>query len=87
MGSIEVTTCADAAGVAATAAHDALEMLIRLQQERPEPQPVSLVLTGGGVGIDVQRAMRASPLLHNLDWSRVEIWWSDERHVAPDDVE
>lgn len=87
MGSIEITSCVDADDVAEVAARDTLELIARLQQERPAPTPVSVVLTGGGVGIDVLNKIRASDRLLSVDWGRVELWWSDERHVAPDDPE
>jgi 6-phosphogluconolactonase len=41
----------------------------------------SIVLTGGGsVGRAYERAASRAP-----DWSRVEVWWGDERCVPPDD--
>jgi 6-phosphogluconolactonase len=41
----------------------------------------SIVLTGGGsVGRAYQRAAARAP-----DWSRVVVWWGDERCVPPDD--
>jgi 6-phosphogluconolactonase len=41
----------------------------------------SIVLTGGsGPGKAYERAAEAAP-----DWSRVDLWWGDERCVPPDD--
>lgn len=40
-----------------------------------------VVLTGGSVGIDVLKAVRNSPLVDSIDWSKVSIWWGDERFV------
>lgn len=40
-----------------------------------------VVLTGGSVGIDVLNAVRNSPLVDSIDWSKVRVWWGDERFV------
>jgi 6-phosphogluconolactonase len=47
----------------------------------------SVVLTGGGVGIAALEAVRRSPARHAVDWSRVDVWWGDERFVPADDPE
>ncbi|MCM3887123.1 6-phosphogluconolactonase [Frankia sp. R82] len=44
----------------------------------------SVVLTGGGIGIALLRAVRSSPAFDAVDWSRVDVWWGDERFVAAD---
>lgn len=41
----------------------------------------SLVLTGGSTPADAYREAAA----READWSNVELWWSDERCVPPDD--
>ena len=40
-----------------------------------------VVLTGGGVGTAVLRATADSPACGAVDWSRVHVWWGDERFV------
>ncbi|MCF6733668.1 6-phosphogluconolactonase [Blastococcus sp. KM273129] len=47
----------------------------------------SLVLTGGGIGTAVlARVATLPPADHRpVDWSAVEVWWSDERFVPADD--
>jgi 6-phosphogluconolactonase len=40
----------------------------------------SIVLTGGSVGPVYEQAAAEEP-----DWSRVSLWWGDERCVPPDD--
>ncbi|MDI3315064.1 MAG: 6-phosphogluconolactonase [Mycobacterium sp.] len=42
-----------------------------------------IVLTGGGNGIAVLRYLDAHP--HRVDWSRVHLFWGDERFVPRDD--
>lgn len=44
-----------------------------------------IAVTGGGDGIHVLEVMGESPLLSAVDWSRVHVWWGDERFVAADD--
>jgi 6-phosphogluconolactonase len=46
-----------------------------------------LVLTGGGIGTKVLAAIGASPALGAVDWSRVDIWWGDERFEPEGDPE
>lgn len=46
-----------------------------------------IVLTGGGVGIALLAEVAASPARHAVDWSRVELFWGDERFVPADDPE
>jgi 6-phosphogluconolactonase len=47
----------------------------------------SVVLTGGGVGIASLAAVRTSSARAAVDWSRVDVWWGDERFVAAADDE
>ncbi|MEO8888581.1 MAG: 6-phosphogluconolactonase [Jatrophihabitantaceae bacterium] len=48
-------------------------------------RPVAhLVLTGGGILEQVMRAVVDSPARDSLDWSRMHIWWGDERFVPSD---
>jgi 6-phosphogluconolactonase len=47
----------------------------------------SVVLTGGGVGVATLEAVAASPAREAVDWSRVDVYWGDERFVPADDDE
>jgi 6-phosphogluconolactonase len=40
-----------------------------------------LCLTGGGIGTAVLAAVAANPARDAIDWSRVDIWWGDERYL------
>lgn len=40
-----------------------------------------LVVTGGTVGIGVLAAVSRNHRAHDVDWSRVHVWWGDERFV------
>lgn len=52
-----------------------------------EQDSVQLVLTGGTVGGDVLAAIGASDRLEELDWSRIGLWWGDERWLPEGDPE
>lgn len=44
-----------------------------------------LVLTGGRTGEAILRALADTPARRAVDWTRVDVWFSDERYVAHDD--
>jgi 6-phosphogluconolactonase len=45
----------------------------------------NVVLTGGSIGIGVLAAVRSSPAVDTIDWSRISFWWGDERFVPQSD--
>lgn len=45
----------------------------------------SVVLTGGTMGSAVLEAINASPARDSVDWSRVNVWWGDERWLPAGD--
>lgn len=69
---------ADAAVLAEAVAARVLVRLVDAQTARGE---ASMVLTGGRVAAAVHRAVGASPARHAVDWSRVDLWWGDERFL------
>ncbi|WP_353647516.1 6-phosphogluconolactonase [Nakamurella sp. A5-74] len=74
----------DAATLAASAA---ARMIALLQDVQASVNVATVALTGGGSGIAVLEQVAASPLRDLVDWSRVEIFWGDERFVPADDPE
>jgi 6-phosphogluconolactonase len=56
--------------------------LIDAQADRGE---AGIVLTGGRIASAVYRAVRSLPARDAVDWSRVDVWWGDERFVPADD--
>lgn len=58
--------------------------LVDAQAERGE---AGLVLTGGRTAAAIYRALRVSPARDAVDWSRVDIWWGDDRFVPATDPE
>jgi 6-phosphogluconolactonase len=59
----------------------AARLLVRLVDAQAERGSASLVLAGGTIAAAVHRAVRDSPARDAVDWSRVDVWWGDERFV------
>ena len=78
----EVVRHDDAGSVAADVATRLLEELARVQAEGREPQ---IALTGGTIADAVHREVARLSADSGVDWSRVVVWWGDERFVAADD--
>jgi 6-phosphogluconolactonase len=78
---MELIVHPDAGLLAKAAAARLITTLVDAQARNGE---ASLVLTGGGIGIALLRAVRASPALDAVNWARVDIWWGDERFVPAD---
>jgi len=75
-----LTTCADAEAVAARAAADTARHLERVRSERGTAH---LALSGGTTPRRTYELLAQEP----IDWTGVEVWFADERCVAPDDEE
>ncbi|RLY94908.1 6-phosphogluconolactonase [Kocuria tytonicola] len=61
-----------------------LEVLESAQDERGE---ATLLLTGGSMGTRVVEELARQPEVQAVDWSRVNVWWSDERFLPGADSE
>lgn len=66
------------ADVAQTVAND---LLVELRRAIAERGCADLVLTGGTVGIESLAAVAHHPARDDVDWTRVRVWWGDERFV------
>lgn len=73
-----VVVSRDAAVLAAAVAARLVTRLVDAQALRAQ---ASVVLTGGGIGTAVLQAVRDTPARAAVDWSRVDVWWGDERWV------
>ena len=60
------------------------EFVTRLASLIAEKSVVNVMLTGGTIGIATLSAIAEREDAHLLDWSRVHVWWGDERFVAAD---
>ncbi|MCP2328121.1 6-phosphogluconolactonase [Hamadaea flava] len=59
----------------------AARLTVKLIDAQSARGSASVVLTGGRVAAAVYRAVAASPALGAVDWSRVDVWWGDERFL------
>jgi 6-phosphogluconolactonase len=70
--------------VAATVAARLMVRLVDLQNARGV---ASVVLTGGRTGIAMLEHLLHSPARDAVDWSRLDVYWGDERFLPPGDAE
>lgn len=82
MSTLTVTAWPTADALADAVAGRLLTRLARAQEDRGS---AGVALTGGGVGTAVLASIARSPALEAVDWTAVDVWWSDERFVAADD--
>ncbi|SDZ10547.1 6-phosphogluconolactonase [Micromonospora pattaloongensis] len=59
----------------------AARLIVKLIDAQAERGEAAVVLTGGRVAAAVQRAVRTLPARDAIDWSRVDVWWGDERFL------
>lgn len=79
---VDVVVHPDAEALAASVA-SRLIAAIRVAQDRHGDAGV--VLTGGGIGENSQAAVAADPSRRTVDWSRVDLYWGDERFLPTGD--
>lgn len=77
----EVVVLADEAAVAGEAARRLTDALGRAIADRGEAH---LALTGGSSAVALYRELRRAEWRTAIDWSRVHLWWGDERFVPVD---
>lgn len=78
---LELTVLAGASELAGAVADRFLQRTAAAQARGEHPH---VVLTGGTISraVHQQIALRAPSL--DIDWSRIDFWWGDDRFVAPD---
>ena len=82
MSSLTVTAWTDSEALAEAVAARLVTHCVRVQADRGR---ACVGLTGGGVGTAVLAAIARSASRDAVDWSALDVWWSDERFVASDD--
>lgn len=63
----------------------AARLLVRILDAQTGRGQASVVLTGGRIAAAVYRALAALPARAAVDWSRVDVWWGDERFLPEGD--
>ncbi|WP_410605729.1 6-phosphogluconolactonase [Amycolatopsis sp. lyj-90] len=69
------------------AAAAAARLVTRIVDVQAAKGSASVVLTGGGTGIAILRELRDSSARDAIDWSRLDLYWGDERFVPADSDE
>ena len=82
MSETVVVVVPDADILAATVAARLVVKIIDAQAERGW---AGVVLTGGRVAAKVLRSVQELPAAAAIDWSRVDLWWGDERFLPAGD--
>ncbi len=59
----------------------AARLVTRIVDAQAAKGSASLVLTGGDIGIATLAALRDSSARDAVDWSRLDLWWGDERYL------
>jgi 6-phosphogluconolactonase len=65
----------------------AARLAIRLLDAQAERGRAAIVLTGGRIAAKMYAALLDIPTRDSIDWSRVDVWWGDERFVPSGDPE
>ncbi len=65
----------------------AARLITRIVDAQAARGSASVVLTGGGMGGAVLRAVASSPARDAVDWDQLEVWWGDERFLPAGDPE
>ncbi|MFC4784919.1 6-phosphogluconolactonase [Nocardioides sp. MAHUQ-72] len=82
MSSPRIEVHEDATALATSVAGELLSRLADAQAAGHVPQ---VALTGGTIADAIHRELARLSPGSEVDWSRVVVWWGDERFVAPDD--
>ncbi|MEU8297419.1 6-phosphogluconolactonase [Micromonospora sp. NPDC048909] len=65
----------------------AARLVVKLLDAQADRGQASVVLTGGRIAAAVYLAVAALPAQDAIDWSRVDVWWGDERFLPASDPE
>lgn len=65
----------------------AARLITRIVDAQAARGSAAVVLTGGGDGTALLTAIAESPARDAVDWSRLDLWWGDERFLPDGDAE
>ena len=84
MSPVEVLRHPDAEALADSAAARIVTTIVEAQAATGHAH---LCLTGGRIGTAVLAAVADNPARDSIDWSRIDLWWGDERYLPAGDPE
>jgi 6-phosphogluconolactonase len=65
----------------------AARLVVKIIDAQAERGWASIVLTGGRIAAKVLRSVKELPAADAIEWSRVDLWWGDERFLPAGDPE
>jgi 6-phosphogluconolactonase len=65
----------------------AARLIVKIIDAQAARGTADVVLTGGRGAAKIYRAIASSPAATAIDWSRVDLWWGDERFLPLGDKE
>jgi 6-phosphogluconolactonase len=68
-------------------AHRAADLFVRESQRTRVRGRLTVALSGGSTPRAFHALLAAPPYRDQVEWSQVQFYWGDDRHVAPDDRE
>lgn len=80
-GGMNISVYSDAGALSRAAAEEFVQLARGSIRSRGR---FSVVLSGGSTPRRMYELLAARPLRESVDWSRVEVFWGDERGVPPD---
>ena len=80
----EIVILPDQAALAEEAARRCVDLARAAQRGG---RPFTIALSGGSTPRALYDLLARAPYRDEVDWSNVHVFWSDERHVPPDDPE
>lgn len=84
MSEVEIRREPDKDALATASGRALIEAIEQAQQDHDIAE---LALTGGSMGSAIIAAALAAPDRDRVDWTRVQIWWGDERYLPAGDAE
>jgi 6-phosphogluconolactonase len=63
----------------------AARLVVKIIDAQAERGWAGVVLTGGRIAAKVLRSVKELPAVDAIDWSRVDLWWGDERFLPAGD--
>jgi 6-phosphogluconolactonase len=63
----------------------AARLVVALLDAQNDRGVAHVSMTGGSMGSEIVRSLAAEPARDSVDWTRVHVWWGDERYLPVGD--